>query len=82
MVRHSFSTRRCGICVFVDALRFARVWPFSLPSLSTPRPARLLPSPAPAPAQPFVKVQKNKAYFKRYQVKWRRRRCEYRAARG
>jgi len=31
---------------------------------------------------PFVKVQKNKAYFKRYQVKWRRRRegkTDYRA---
>lgn len=26
--------------------------------------------------QPFVKVQKNKAYYKRFQVKWRRRRGE------
>jgi len=32
--------------------------------------------------QPFVKVQKNKAYYKRFQVKWRRRRAgktDYRA---
>ena len=26
---------------------------------------------------PFVKVLKNKAYFKRFQVKWARRRCKY-----
>jgi len=35
-----------------------------------------------ASTMPFVKVQKNKAYFKRYQVKWRRRRegkTDYRA---
>jgi len=44
MVRHSFSTRRCGICVFVDALRFARVALFS--------PLALHPSPCPASSPP------------------------------
>jgi len=36
------------------------------------------PSPQLPAVQPFVKVQKNKAYHKRFQTKWRRRRGAWR----
>jgi hypothetical protein len=48
-------------------LLYAHITPIS----ATPRTALLC-----AATMPFVKVVKNKAYFKRFQVKYRRRRGE------
>ena len=79
---HCVCSRRllCSLSAFASLLfcgpARAQAATHSPPPLPLP-PRPPLP-PAPAPAQPFVKVQKNKAYFKRYQVKWRRRRCECR----
>lgn len=39
-----------------------------------PSLTQLSPLPSPESSQPFVKVLKNKQYFKRYQTKFRRRR--------
>ena len=48
-------------------------------------PLCLGPAPPSRPLQPFVKLVKNKAYYKRYQVKYRRRRegkTDYKARRA